>query len=169
MKVEDKDSNSEDPSEKEVVAIEKLDPEKGASGEKPMQKSTKERAGDISTGLKIKTAEIKRFVHEHSKGIALGFATLLAIGSYVLCNEREKSQLRDKIANLSEDLKTEREVSDALAGELVEERNRSELKDKYFDEMISEGLRKGSSLAGHHMVEKRQYLKEISESSEAVA
>ena len=36
---------------------------------------------------------------------------------------------------------------------------RSEEKDSFFLEMISDGLRKGSSLAGKHMADRKKYLK----------
>lgn len=43
--------------------------------------------------------------------------------------------------------------------ENVRLRNLCELKDAYFMEAISDGLRNGSSLAARHMADRRQYIK----------
>ena len=50
-----------------------------------------------------------------------------------------------------------REIA-VLRWELAKSRERHAIKDAYFVEMISDGLRHGSSLAGKHMADRRWYL-----------
>lgn len=61
---------------------------------------------------------------------------------------------------MSDDLEIERDVSDYLASRVVELEDLCDEKDDYFQEAISDGLRHGSSLAGKHMADRRQFLNE---------
>ena len=82
-------------------------------------------------------------------------------------NARDNDQLREENerlledkAQLADDLENERGVSGCLASRVVELEDLCNEKDAYFQEMISDGLRHGSSLAGKHMADRKQYLNE---------
>ena len=126
------------------------------AGKKPLMQATREKVEAIS-----------EFVKEHKKEIVAGTVAVIGTVAYVANNSHEKDRLLEKNARLTEenarlsdDLVIEREVSDRLASRVVELENLCDEKDDYFRETISDGLRHGSSLAGKHMADRRQYLNE---------
>lgn len=132
---------------------------------KPLMQATREKVEAIPDIVKEGAAKAVQFVKEHKKGIA--WAAAIGAVTYVANNSHEKDQLLEKNtrlteenAQLSDDLVIEREVSDRLASRVVELENLCDEKDDYFRETISDGLRHGSSLAGKHMADRRQYLNE---------
>ena len=132
---------------------------------KPLMQATREKVEAIPDIVKEGAAKAVQFVKEHKKGI--DWAAAIGAVAYVANNSHEKDQLLEKNtrlteenAQLSDDLVIEREVSDRLASRVVELENLCDEKDDYFRETISDGLRHGSSLAGKHMADRRQYLNE---------
>ena len=133
---------------------------------KPLMQATREKVEAIAGNVKEGAAKAVQFVKEHKK-IAAGTVAVIGAVAYVANNSHEKDQLLEKNARLTEenaqlsdDLVIEREVSDRLASRVVELENLCDEKDDYFRETISDGLRHGSSLAGKHMADRRQYLNE---------
>lgn len=140
---------------------------------KPLMQATREKVEAIADNVKEGAAKAFQFVKEHKK-IAAGTVAVIGAVAYVANNSREKDQQLEKNARLTEenarlteentrlsdDLVIEREVSDRLASRVVELENLCDEKDDYFRETISDGLRHGSSLAGKHMADRRQYLNE---------
>lgn len=127
---------------------------------KPLMHATREKVEAIPYIVKEGAAKAVQFVKEHKKGIVAGTVAAIGAVAYVANNSHEKDQLLEKNARLSDDLVIEREVSDRLASRVVELENLCDEKDDYFRETISDGLRHGSSLAGKHMADRRQYLNE---------
>ena len=128
--------------------------------------ATREKVEAIADNVKEGAAKAFQFVKEHKK-IAAGTVAVIGAVAYVANNSHEKDQqleknarLTEENARLSDDLVIEREVSDRLASRVVELENLCDEKDGYFRETISDGLRHGSSLAGKHMADRRQYLNE---------
>lgn len=140
---------------------------------KPLMQATREKVEAIADNVKEGAAKAFQFVKEHKK-IAAGTVAVIGAVAYVANNSHEKDQQLEKNARLTEenarlteentrlsdDLVIEREVSDRLASRVVELENLCDEKDDYFRETISDGLRHGSSLAGKHMADRRQYLNE---------
>ena len=133
---------------------------------KPLMQATREKVEAIAVNVKEGAAKAFQFVKEHKK-IAAGTVAVIGAVAYVANNSHEKDQQLEKNARLTEentrlsdDLVIEREVSDRLASRVVELENLCDEKDDYFRETISDGLRHGSSLAGKHMADRRQYLNE---------
>ena len=140
---------------------------------KPLMQATREKVEAIADNVKEGAAKAFQFVKEHKK-IAAGTVAVIGAVAYVANNSHEKDQQLEKNARLTEenarlteentrlsdDLVIEREVSDRLASRVVELENLCDDKDGYFRETISDGLRHGSSLAGKHMADRRQYLNE---------
>ncbi len=133
---------------------------------KPLMQATREKVEAIAGNVKEGAAKAVQFVKEHKK-IAAGTIAVIGAVAYVANNSHEKDQLLEKNARLTEenaqlsdDLVIEREVSDRLASRVAELENLCDEKDGYFRETISDGLRHGSSLAGKHMADRRQYLNE---------
>lgn len=140
---------------------------------KPLMQATREKMEAIADNVKEGAAKAFQFVKEHKK-IAAGTVAVIGAVAYVANNSHEKDQQLEKNARLTEenarlteentrlsdDLVIEREVSDRLASRVVELENLCDEKDGYFRETISDGLRHGSSLAGKHMADRRQYLNE---------
>ena len=133
---------------------------------KPLMQATREKVEAIPDIVKEGAAKAFQFVKEHKK-IAAGTVAVIGAVAYVANNSHEKDQLLEKNARLTEenaqlsdDLIIECEVSDRLASRVVELENLCDEKDDYFRETISDGLRHGSSLAGKHMADRRQYLNE---------
>lgn len=133
---------------------------------KPLMQATREKVEAIAGNVKEGAAKAVQFVKEHKK-IAAGTVAVIGAVAYVANNSHEKDHLLEKNARLTEenaqlsdDLVIEREVSDRLASRVVELENLCDEKDDYFRETISDGLRHGSSLAGKHMADRRQYLNE---------
>lgn len=133
---------------------------------KPLMQATREKVEAIADNVKEGAAKAFQFVKEHKK-IAAGTVAVIGAVAYVANNSHEKDQqleknarLTEENARLSDDLVIEREVSDRLASRVVELENLCDEKDGYFRETISDGLRHGSSLAGKHMADRRQYLNE---------
>lgn len=136
------------------------------AGKKPLMQATREKVEAIADNVKEGAAKAFQFVKEHKK-IAAGAVAVIGAVAYVANNSHEKDQLLEKNARLTEenaqlsdDLIIECEVSDRLASRVVELENLCDEKDDYFRETISDGLRHGSSLAGKHMADRRQYLNE---------
>lgn len=134
---------------------------------KPLMQATREKVAAIPDIVREGAAKAVQFVKEHEKEIAGGTVAVIGAVAYVANNSHEKNQLLEKNARLTEenaqlsdDLVIEREVSDRLASRVVELKNLCDEKDDYFRETISDGLRHGSSLAGKHMADRRQYLNE---------
>ena len=134
---------------------------------KPLMQATREKVEAIPYIVKEGTAKAVQFVKEHKKGIVAGTVAAIGAVAYVANNSHERDRLLEKNARLTEenarlsdDLVIEREVSDRLASRVVELENLCDEKDDYFRETISDGLRHGSSLAGKHMADRRQYLNE---------
>ena len=134
---------------------------------KPLMHATREKVEAIPYIVKEGAAKAVQFVKEHKTGIVAGTVAAIGAVAYVANNSHEKDQLLEKNARLTEenaqlsdDLVIEREVSDRLASRVVELENLCDEKDDYFRETISDGLRHGSSLAGKHMADRRQYLNE---------
>lgn len=134
---------------------------------KPLMQATREKVEAIPYIVKEGAVKAVQFVKEHKKGIVAGTVAAIGAVAYVANNSHEKDQLLEKNARLTEenaqlsdDLVIEREVSDRLASRVVELENLCDEKDDYFRETISDGLRHGSSLAGKHMADRRQYLNE---------
>ena len=134
---------------------------------KPLMQATREKVEAIPDIVREGAAKavegaVKavQFAKEHKKEIAAGTVAVIGAVAYVADNSHEKDQLLEKNARLSDDLVIEREVSDRLASRVVELENLCDEKDDYFRETISDGLRHGSSLAGKHMADRRQYLNE---------
>ncbi|MBD9104543.1 MAG: hypothetical protein EGQ03_04660 [Collinsella aerofaciens] len=133
---------------------------------KPLMQATREKVEAIPDIVREGAAKAVQLVKEHKKEIVAWAAAIGAV-AYVANNSHEKDQLLEKNtrlteenAQLSDDLVIEREVSDRLASRVVELENLCDEKDDYFRETISDGLRHGSSLAGKHMADRRQYLNE---------
>lgn len=140
---------------------------------KSLMQATREKVEAIADNVKEGAAKAFQFVKEHKK-IAAGTVAVIGAVAYVANNSHEKDQQLEKNARLTEenarlteentrlsdDLVIEREVSDRLASRVVELENLCDEKDGYFRETISDGLRHGSSLAGKHMADRRQYLNE---------
>lgn len=133
---------------------------------KPLMQATREKVEAIPDIVREGAAKAVQLVKEHKKEI-VAWAAVIGAVAYVANNSHEKDQLLEKNtrlteenAQLSDDLVIEREVSDRLASRVVELENLCDEKDDYFRETISDGLRHGSSLAGKHMADRRQYLNE---------
>lgn len=133
---------------------------------KPLMQATREKVEAIPDIVREGAAKAVQLVKEHKKEIVAWAAAIGAV-AYVANNSHEKDQLLEKNtrlteenAQLSDDLVIEREVSGRLASRVVELENLCDEKDDYFRETISDGLRHGSSLAGKHMADRRQYLNE---------
>lgn len=132
---------------------------------KPLMQATREKVEAIPDIVREGAAKAAQFVKEHKQIVA--WVAAIGAVAYVANNSHEKDQLLEKNtrlteenAQLSDDLVIEREVSDRLASRVVELENLCDEKDDYFRETISDGLRHGSSLAGKHMADRRQYLNE---------
>lgn len=156
-----------DEQQEEIVktTLTETDLELDDAEKKPLMQATREKVEAIPDIVKEGAAKAVQFVKEHKKGIA--WAAAIGAIAYVANNSHEKDQLLEKNtrlteenAQLSDDLVIEREVSDRLASRVVELENLCYEKDDYFRETISDGLRHGSSLAGKHMADRRQYLNE---------
>lgn len=155
------------------TALAETDLELDDAEKKPLMQATREKAEAIADNVKEGAAKAFQFVKEHKK-IAAGTVAVIGAVAYVANNSHEKDQQLEKNARLTEenarlteentrlsdDLVIEREVSDRLASRVVELENLCDEKDDYFRETISDGLRHGSSLAGKHMADRRQYLNE---------
>lgn len=149
------------------TALTETDLELDDADKKPLMQATREKVEAIPDIVKEGAAKAAQFVKEHKKEIAAGTVAVIGAVAYVANNSHEKDQLLEKNARLTEenaqlsdDLVIEREVSDRLASRVVELENLCDEKDGYFRETISDGLRHGSSLAGKHMADRRQYLNE---------
>lgn len=132
---------------------------------KPLMQATREKVEAIPDIVREGAAKAAQFVKEHKQIVA--WVAAIGAVAYVANNSHEKDQLLEKNtrlteenAQLSDDLVIECEVSDRLASRVVELENLCDEKDDYFRETISDGLRHGSSLAGKHMADRRQYLNE---------
>lgn len=132
---------------------------------KPLMQATREKVEAIPDIVREGAAKAAQFVKEHKQIVA--WVAAIGAVAYVVNNSHEKDQLLEKNtrlteenAQLSDDLVIEREVSDRLASRVVELENLCDEKDDYFRETISDGLRHGSSLAGKHIADRRQYLNE---------
>ena len=148
------------------TALTETDLELDNTEKKPLMQATREKVEAIPDVVKG-AAKAVQFVKEHKKEIAAWTVAVIGAVAYVANNSHEKDQLLEKNARLTEenaqlsgDLVIEREVSDRLASRVVELENLCDEKDDYFRETISDGLRHGSSLAGKHMADRRQYLNE---------
>lgn len=155
------------------TALAETDLELDDAEKKPLMQATREKVEAIADNVKEGAAKAFQFVKEHKK-IAAGTVAVIGAVAYVANNSHEKDQQLEKNARLTEenarlteentrlsdDLVIECEVSDRLASRVVELENLCDEKDDYFRETISDGLRHGSSLAGKHMADRRQYLNE---------
>lgn len=148
------------------TALAETDLELDDAEKKPLMQVTREKVEAIADNVKEGAAKAFQFVKEHKK-IAAGTVAVIGAVAYVANNSHEKDQqleknarLTEENARLSDDLVIEREVSDRLASRVVELENLCDEKDDYFRETISDGLRHGSSLAGKHMADRRQYINE---------
>lgn len=155
------------------TALAETDLELDDAEKKSLMQATREKVEAIADNVKEGAAKAFQFVKEHKK-IAAGTVAVIGAVAYVANNSHEKDQQLEKNARLTEenarlteentrlsdDLVIEREVSDRLASRVVELENLCDEKDDYFRETISDGLRHGSSLAGKHMADRRQYLNE---------
>lgn len=149
------------------TALTETDPELDDAEKKPLMQATREKVEAIPDIVREGVAKAVQFVKEHKKEFVAGTVAVIGTVAYVANNSHEKDQLQEKNARLTEenaqlsdDLVIEREVSDRLASRVVELENLCDEKDDYFRETISDGLRHGSSLAGKHMADRRQYLNE---------
>lgn len=156
------------------TALTETDPELDDAEKKPLMQATREKVEAIPDIVREgvakaveDVAKAVQFVKEHKKEFVAGTVAAIGTVAYVANNSHEKDQLQEKNARLTEenaqlsdDLVIEREVSDRLASRVVELENLCDEKDDYFRETISDGLRHGSSLAGKHMADRRQYLNE---------
>lgn len=155
------------------TALAETDLELDDAEKKSLMQATREKVEAIADNVKEGAAKAFQFAKEHKK-IAAGTVAVIGAVAYVANNSHEKDQQLEKNARLTEenarlteentrlsdDLVIEREVSDRLASRVVELENLCDEKDDYFRETISDGLRHGSSLAGKHMADRRQYLNE---------
>lgn len=136
---ESREETSEEASETTLMEAE---PEPDATEKKPLTQTVREKAEAIP-------------------------AAVVVAAVYAAGNARDNDQLREENerlledkAQLADDLENERGVSGCLASRVVELEDLCDEKDAYFQEMISDGLRHGSSLAGKHMADRKQYLNE---------
>ena len=153
--------------ENQETALKDEDLDSGLTEKKPFMQTLREKAEDVPSAVKEGATKAVQFVKDHKKEIAAGTVAVIGAVAYVASNTHEKNQLRDENAQLeeengqlSDDLEIERGVSDCLASRVVELEDLCEEKDDYFREAISDGLRHGSSLAGKHMADRKQYLSE---------
>lgn len=160
---ESREETSEEASETTLMEAE---PEPDATEKKPLTQTVREKAEAIPAAVKESAVKAFQFVKEHKKEIAAGAAVVVA-AVYAAGNARDNDQLREENerlledkAQLADDLENERSVSGCLASRVVELEDLCDEKDAYFQEMISDGLRHGSSLAGKHMADRKQYLNE---------
>ena len=160
---ESREETSEEASETTLMEAE---PEPDATEKKSLTQIVREKAEAIPAVVKEGAAKAVQFVREHKKEIAAGTAVVGA-AVYVVGNARDNDQLREENerllednAQLADDLEIERGVSGCLASRVVELEDLCDEKDAYFQEMIADGLRHGSSLAGKHMADRKQYLNE---------
>lgn len=164
--MEESELKDEQQEESVKTTLAETDLELDDAEKKPLMQATREKVEAIADNVKEGAAKAFQFVKEHKK-IAAGTVAVIGAVAYVANNSHEKDQLLEKNARLTEenaqlsdDLIIECEVSDRLASRVVELENLCDEKDDYFRETISDGLRHGSSLAGKHMADRRQYLNE---------
>ena len=137
------------------------------ASETTLMEAEPEKAKAIPAAVKERAVKAFQFAKEHKKEIAAGAAVVVGAAVYVAGNARDNDQLREENerllednAQLADDLEIERGVSGCLASRVVELEDLCDEKDAYFQEMISDGLRHGSSLAGKRMADRKQYLNE---------
>lgn len=161
---ESREETSEEASETTLMEAE---PEPDATEKKSLTQIVREKAKAIPAAVKERAVKAFQFAKEHKKEIAAGAAVVVGAAVYVAGNARDNDQLREENerllednAQLADDLEIERGVSGCLASRVVELEDLCDEKDAYFQEMISDGLRHGSSLAGKRMADRKQYLNE---------
>lgn len=165
--MEELEPKEEQLAESQEAAPAEADSEPETSEKKPLAQAVRERAEAIPAVVKEGATKAVRFIKDHKKEIAAGTVAVIGAVAYVASDKREKESLREENAwlteenvQLSDDLEIERDVSDYLASRVVELEDLCDEKDDYFREAISDGLRHGSSLAGKHMADRRQFLNE---------
>lgn len=165
--MEEHETKEESLTESQEATLAKADSESETTEKKSLAQAVQEKVKTIPTAVKEGATKAVQFVKEHKKEIAAGTVFIIGAVAYVASNKHEKDQLRvendqltEENAQLSDDLEVERGISDCLASRVVELENICEEKDDYFLEAISDGLRHGSSLAGKHMADRRQFLNE---------
>lgn len=165
--MEELEPKDEQQEENPKTTLAETDPEPDVTEKKPLMRTVREKVEAVPAAVKEGAAKAVQFVKDHKKEIAAGTVAVIGAVAYVASNTREKDQLREENAQLTEenaqlsdDLEIERGVSDCLASRVVELEDLCEEKDDFFREAISDGLRHGSSLAGKHMADRKQYLNE---------
>lgn len=160
------ESREETSGEASETTLMEAEPEPDATEKKSLTQTIREKAEAIPAAVKESAVKAFQFVKEHKEEIVAGVAAVGAV-VYAAVNARDNDQLREENerllednAQLADDLEIERGVSDCLASQVVELEDLCDEKDAYFQEMISDGLRHGSSLAGKHMADRKQYLNE---------
>lgn len=124
----------------------------------PFAKLLREETETIRTVAKDGKARTVQFIKDHKKGLVAGTIVVLGVVACAATKAYTNKQMRAEIAQLTESLANERVAKNHLASRVAELENLCEEKDVYFCEMISDGLRHGSPLAGKHMVDRKQYL-----------
>lgn len=157
------ESREETLEEASETTLMEAEPEPDATEKKSLTQTVREKAEAIPAAVKESAVKAFQFVKEHKMEIV----AVVGAAVYVAGNARDNDQLREENerllegnAQLADDLEIERGVSDCLASRVVELEDLCDDKDAYFQEMISDGLRHGSSLAGKHMADRKQYLNE---------
>lgn len=157
------ESREETLEEASETTLMEAEPEPDATEKKSLTQTVREKAEAIPAAVKERAVKAFQFVKEHKMEIV----AVVGAAVYVAGNARDNDQLREENerllednAQLADDLEIERGVSDCLASRVVELEDLCDDKDAYFQEMISDGLRHGSSLAGKHMADRKQYLNE---------
>lgn len=165
--MEEPEPKDEQQEESPKATLAETSPEPDVAEKKPLIQIAREKVEAVSAAAKEGATKAAQFVKDHKKEIAAGTVAAIGAVAYVACNTHEKDQLREENAQLTEenaqlsdDLEIERGISGCLASRVVELEDLCEEKDDYFREAISDGLRHGSSLAGKHMADRKQYLNE---------
>ena len=158
------DPQVKEPVENSKERMTETEPEANISEKKPLVQFVREKATVISTAVAKRANRVAQFLKDHRGAIATGAVTVVGAIAYV-ASAQENNQLREENAQLTADnealLKeneTEHAVNDLLAARVNSLEGLCEEKDAHFKEAISDGLRHGSSLAGKHMADRKEYL-----------
>lgn len=101
---------------------------------------------------------LKLWLKEHKNEIIISGLSIasVAIMAILFKNKESKRDLNEKL--LKEELEYYLNKSNNLEKENIRLKDLCEIKDSFFNEIISDALRHGSSLAGKHMSDRKQYL-----------
>ena len=158
--MEERELKDEQLEEGQGAALKEAEPGSVVVEKKPLAQAVREKAEAVPLAVEEGASKAVQFVKDHRKEIAAGAITVAGFVACLAESARENNRLRAEMTQLSDDFEIECGVSDRLASRVAELERLHDEKDDYFREVISDGLRHGSSLAGKHMADLKQYLNE---------